>query len=75
MRVDGNLHTSGDASAAVRPYDAIRDMKAGLLLLSDAQVYAPEGPRRCSAVVVPREAIALIELPDEGWSVGNTPPG
>ncbi len=66
--VEGTLHVSADASAVIRPADVVRDMKSGMLLLSNVEIREPKESRRCSAVVIPREAIILIELPDEGWT-------
>ncbi len=75
LRVEGDFHNPADGSAATRPFDAIRDMKSGLLLLTSVQVTGPDGPRRCNTVLISREVIAMIELPEGGWAPPGTQAG
>lgn len=67
-RMTGLFHVSARTSSGIRPSDAILEKNNDLLLLSDVMVYENNVPRQVSAVMVPFDAIAHIELPT-GWSV------
>jgi hypothetical protein len=67
--VKGRFHVPRGASTVVRPSDAVRDLTAGYLLLSKVTVLEHQETRQASAVMIPREAVSYIEIPDKRWIV------
>lgn len=68
VRIEGMFHLPADTSSAVRPSDAIRNCKDGYLLLTNAIVHEPTGPRKQGAIMVCADAVSHIDLPAKGWS-------
>ena len=67
VRIDGTFHLSADTSSAVRPSDAIRTCKEGFLILTNATVHEPAGPREHGSIMVRADAVSHIDLPAKGW--------
>lgn len=68
VRIVGTFHVAVDTSSAIRPSDAIRDSKGGFLILTNATIHEPTGPREQGSIMVRVEAISYIDLPAKGWS-------
>ena len=68
IRIDATFHIGADTSSAVRPSDAIRDCKGGFLILTNATIHEPTGPREHGSVMVRADAISHIDLPAKGWA-------
>ena len=69
VRVVGTFHVSMTTSSAIRPSDAIRDCKDGFLILTNATIHEPTGPREQGSIMVRTEAVSHIDLPGRGWSM------
>ena len=67
IRIEGMLHITIDTSSAIRPSDAIRNCKEGFLLLTNATIHEPTGPRENGSVMVRADAISHLDLPFKGW--------
>ena len=52
IRIRGTYHVPLDSSSATRPSDAIRNYKDGFLILTDATVYDPAGPRAQGSIMI-----------------------
>lgn len=66
-RITGKFHVPFRTGSTIRPSDAVREIKDGYLVLTEAVVHEPPEPRSLSAVMVPVATIAFIELPGSGW--------
>lgn len=62
----GLFHISTRTSSAIRPSDALLEKNNGLLLLSNVTFFENNIPRQIDAVMLPFDAISLIELAS-GW--------
>lgn len=67
-RVRGRFHIDAVTSSAIRPSDALRDLRTDFLLLSHATRDGDPEAHRCT-MMVRTSAIALIELPERNWSI------
>ena len=67
--VNGRFHIMEETSPAVRPFDAIRDARGGVLLLTNASVSEDGDSSEHDAVMVNQRAIAFVVLPTEDWIV------
>jgi len=68
VRVVGTFHVSMTTSSAIRPADAIRDCKDGFLILTNATIHEPTGPREQGSIMIRTDAVSHIDLPAKGWS-------
>jgi hypothetical protein len=68
VRVVGTFHVSVTTSSAIRPSDAIRDCKDGFLILTNATIHEPTGPREQGSIMVRTDAVSHIYLPAKGWA-------
>lgn len=65
--VTGRFRIMEETSPAVRPFDALRDAKGGVLLLTNASVSENGDSSEHDAVMVNQLAIAYVVLPTEDW--------
>jgi hypothetical protein len=65
--ITGRFHIMEEASPAVRPFDAVRDARGGVLLLTNASISEAGDSSEHDAVMVNRDAIAYVMLPSEEW--------
>src|SRR3989304_6972309 len=68
VRIVGTFHASVTTSSAIRPSDAIRDCKDGYLILTNATIHEPGGPRTQSAIMVRTDAGSHLQPPAKGWA-------
>jgi hypothetical protein len=68
VRVVGTFHVSASTSSPIRPSDAIRDCKDGFLILTNATIHEPTGPREQGTIMVRADAVSHIDLPAKGWA-------
>jgi hypothetical protein len=68
IRIEGMFHIVAETSSAVRPSDAIRDCKGGFLILTNATIHEPTGPRKQDSIMVRADAVSHIDLPAKGWT-------
>jgi hypothetical protein len=66
-RITGRFHIESRTSSTVRPSDALREVREGLLLLTDVTVHAPPEPRSIPALMIPFSSIAWVEPPPARW--------
>lgn len=72
-RVSGRFHVEARTSSTIRPSDAIREAKDGLLLLTDVQYATADEQREVRAMLIPLRAVACIELPATRWLTSPLP--
>ncbi|MBU0616490.1 MAG: hypothetical protein KKI02_02110 [Planctomycetes bacterium] len=65
--ISGRFHIMEETSPAVRPFDAVRDARGGVLLLTNASVSEDGDSSEHDAVMVNQRAIAYVVLPTEDW--------
>jgi hypothetical protein len=68
IRIVGTFHIVADTSAVVRPSDAIRNCKDGFLILTNATIHEPTGPREQGTIMDRANAVSHIDLPATNWA-------
>lgn len=68
-RLSGRFHVHDGTSSAIRPSDAIRDLKEHYLILTHATMRDGSATHDVGTVMIRADGIAHIELPHRGWGV------
>ena len=69
VSIAGVYHVPLGTSSSVRPADALRDAHHEFILLSDATICEDGESREHQTIMIQREAISYIELPQKSWMV------
>ena len=69
VSITGIYHVPLGTSSSVRPADAIRDAQSEFIVLSDVTICEDGESREHQTIMVQREAISYIELPQKSWMV------
>lgn len=65
--VKGRFHIEARTTSTIRPSDAIRENKDGMILLTDVTFTVDENARELKAAMIPMGSVAFIELPAARW--------
>jgi len=73
VSVQGMFHVAIRTSSAIRPSDAIREIKDGYIILTNATVVDNGTSTQHASIMIPVSAVGFLELPDGGWAPRKAP--